>query len=306
MQAVIQKSTVADGVVIEVSTTFFPAAIQPGTNGRAPDTILFSSDAVFFYCHRSSVLSRSTNSFGNLISSAQELTNSSELSSNSSSGGTRSNLPTFALSEVSSVINLMLHIVYGLSSQRFAPDLDTIELSLRALEKYGIPAPDEAAEIWTVLLHHAQTQPLRAYAIAAGHAMEAICVRISPYTLKHSLTGVTEGDALTMGPLYLRRLFFLHLGRKDALKRVIEKPPAAHRPLSTCSPEDAMQIVQAWEVAVANIVVLPMPQCVSEDELRNIFATVVRRRRMCLECLASVRARVSTVIADWEAIKKTI
>lgn len=214
------------------------------------------------------------------------------------------------------------------SARRFAPSLGVIDGALLALEKYGIPAPDETADVWSQLLRHAAAHPIRAYAIAAGHAKEAVCVKISTYTLGASLTEVSEADALTMvrppfllllcspgdikpsvlddqGPLYLRRLFFLHVGRAQACKRVIDKPPRAHQPMPSCPPVDALKVLRAWDLAVANIIVRPSLQDISPRELRDEFGPVVRGRT-CPECVESVRARVDEAVADWQAIKMTI
>ncbi|KAG8855024.1 hypothetical protein FRB96_007219 [Tulasnella sp. 330] len=300
-----QESTTAGGVIIEVSTTFFPTAILPGTNER-PNMILFSSDAVFFYCHRSTLSSKSYNSFGNLISSSSPGSPTSNTDSNGSEfGSLPASLPTHALPEPAVVLNVMLHVIYNLPVRRFAPSLHIIEDALRILERYGIPAPDESADIWFLLLRHAEIQPIRAYAIAAGYAKEAVCVRISPYTLRVSLTQVSDAEALTMGSIYLRRLFFLHLGRAQACKRVIDKPPKAHPPMALCLPEDASRVARAWDLAVANILVHPSLHNISPEELRESFSSVVRGR-MCSECFDSVRVRVNEVVADWEGIKKTI
>ncbi|KAG8885636.1 hypothetical protein FRB98_001729 [Tulasnella sp. 332] len=233
--------------------------------------------------------SKSYNSFGNLISSSSPGSPTSNTDSNGSEfGSLPASLPTHALPEPAVVLNVMLHVIYNLPVRRFAPSLHIIEDALRILERYGIPAPDESADIWFLLLRHAEIQPIRAYAIAAGYAKEAVCVRISPYTLRVSLTQVSDAEALTM-----------------ACKRVIDKPPKAHPPMALCLPEDASRVARAWDLAVANILVHPSLHNISPEELRESFSSVVRGR-MCSECFDSVRVRVNEVVADWEGIKKTI
>ncbi|KAG8983102.1 hypothetical protein FRB93_007659 [Tulasnella sp. JGI-2019a] len=307
MTSLQQSLTGSDGVIIEVATSFFPTAILPGVNHRRPDLILVSSDSVFFYCHRERLLSSSSNLFGNLLASPPSRSSESSRSASTNHEPHHSllSLPTQTLQETGPVINVMLHVIYGLPYRRFAPTLAIMAEALIAMDRYGIAVTDESSELWTVVLHHAEIEPIRAYSIAASHNMESLCTEISQHTLGVSLATVTEGDALTMGPVYLRKLFFLHMGRAQALKRVIERPPTSHRPIATCSADDAAEVVSRWELAVASILVHPMAQNISTEELRDTLAAVVHPR-MCPACFEDVRTRVADVIKDWDGIKRTI
>lgn len=182
---------------------------------------------------------------------------------------------------------------------------------IHALEKYGLAMPQPTSEIWEFLLQHAQRErghtAISAYALTASLGMESLAVKLSTHTLGVSLTdSITEADALVMGPVYLRRLFFLHLGRKDALKRVITLPPIAHRVLQGCSLEDQEAVVRAWGVAVAGLLLQNTPQNTSKEELENSLGIVVRRRRSCAACYDAVKDRVAEAVAQWLAVKSTI
>lgn len=240
-------------------------------------------------------------------------------------------LVTIHIPEISTVLNVVLHVVYEMSVlrrssslrvqgthslslyrvsprrsfTRFAPKIPTIVDALAMLEKYHIPVPGPQSDIWTMILRHAPNHAITAYALAAQHNMEALCVEISPFTLAAPLDGVSEADALTMGPAYLRRLFFLHLGRRDALKRVIEVPPKQHRPRGNCSEESQKEVARAWALAVAEILVQPMLQNITVPQLRDALATTVQGRS-CAVCIDNVRSRVGQVGDAWTAIKRTI
>lgn len=74
-----------------------------------------SRDSVFFYCHRQSLLSRSTNSFGGFVPPSPSGSSSSATPADSTArGGHALALPTYRLSEDGAVVNLILHIIYNL------------------------------------------------------------------------------------------------------------------------------------------------------------------------------------------------
>jgi len=209
------------------------------------------------------------------------------------------------VSERSDVLNVILHVLYGMPVARHAPSLETLGEALACLEKYGIGLPDINSDVWTLLLRHARSQPLRAYAIAASHAVEPVCVSASQFTLNVSLSTLSEGDALIMGCIYLRRLTFLHLGRRDALKRVVSEPPARHTPTSTCSKRHQESVERAWNVGVADILVRNMPHNMPVDALIEAFGPVVNVTH-CEICREHTRERISRLLAEWLAIKRTI
>jgi len=54
-----------------------------------------------------------------------------------------------------------------------------------------------------------------------------------------------------IGPIYLKRLFFLHFGRSDALRRVLLPPPNLHTPTTSCDFSDQKKLTRAWALASA-------------------------------------------------------
>jgi len=299
---------------ISVSTTFFPAALLPGANSRT-DVIIYTSDEVFFYAHQSVIRSRSTNDFASLLVPADPAVSGHRQSYASPHYGPGpqpfestpqpGHLRTIAVPENSIVFNVILHIIYSMSSERYAPDLETVAQVLSCLEKYGVPALTPNHEIWATLLRHAPSAPLRVYVLAACYAMDSVCILASQYTLEVSLGTVTEADALTMGAIYLRRLFFLHLGRVEALKRVIKAPPEGHPIAPNCSLDAQRAIVRGWRMATASVMLADLPQNTSTNTLITTFGPL-KSGSMCMKCKDLVQLRMTAMVQAWAEVKRTI
>jgi len=207
--------------------------------------------------------------------------------------------------ESSDTFNVIMHVIYEMPITRHAPSLETLGEALGCLDNYGIPLPGISSDVWGVLFRHAQSQPMRAFAIAASHSMEPVCVLISQLTLEVSLSSLSEADALVMGCIYLRRLVFLHLGRREALKRVVKEPPNRHAPNSSCSKKDQDAISRAWTIGVADVLIRDMPHNMPLDTLIEAFGPVVHVTH-CDTCRNSTRERISKLLAEWLAVKRTI
>lgn len=54
-----------------------------------------------------------------------------------------------------------------------------------------------------------------------------------------------------IGAVYLKRLFFLHFGRAEALKRILLPPPHPHAPTPSCDFSDQKKLTRAWALASA-------------------------------------------------------
>lgn len=180
-----------------------------------------------------------------------------------------------------------------------------MEAALTSLHTYGIELGPHDSDIGTLLLRYAPTRPLRVYSAAAAQGLDAVCVAASQYTLPYSLDTLSEADALTMGAVYLRRLFFLHQGRREALIRVIHDPPATHQPTTTCSMRNQEPVRSTWELATAEVMLAPLPHNTSPEMLIEGFGGLILRPS-CELCRDQVRKRVSDVIKAWLAVKRTI
>jgi len=319
---------------ISVSTTFFPTALLPGSDGQRTDLILYTSDSVFFYCHQSVLRNNSSNGFGFLLPSANPSAHSipdsmspeayTQLLAGSSTSPSTPEVPitpprakslphpsdqtdslyTIFLQEDSVVFNLVLHMIYGMSCERYGPDVETVSRALGCLPAYGLRAPGQDHDIWSILLRQAPLHPLRVYALGGAHAIDSLCTLASQYTLAVSLTDLTEDDAMNMGAIYLRRIIFLHLGREDALRRTIGTPPAGHDTSESCTQVAQAAVRRGWLAAVGDVLASSQPQNIESGALLSKFAHLAALP--CSTCKELVQGRIAGMIQDWVKVKRTI
>jgi hypothetical protein len=222
--------------LLSISTTFYPGSAE----AQDSDLVLGSADGVYFFVHRARLLDGSSNSFGGLlprilenkkvddamIFSASPLADDTsihdptiDLHSISSidnielplASGPADRPPEVILvPEPSSVLNIILHVLYGLPMERFRPDLQLLCHVLSELVTFGYRPADlitPHSEIFYLLVAHSKTHPLVVYALAASHKIERLAVSCSSNTLGVELSEITDELASVMGPVYLRKLF---------------------------------------------------------------------------------------------------
>ena len=198
--------------------------------------MLISSDQAFYRVHRAQILSVSNNAFGGLA-----------IDNNAS----------MTLLERASVLDLLVHIVYGTSCTHLAPSFETVEAVLDALVKYGISPPQSACPgqlLYQLLLLHAPHRAIDLYALAGHHGLEDAAVAISGH-LTYDISRFSDALVAKMGPVYFRRLLCLHQDRVPSLKSIVFRPLAEHPPTPTCgedAPERA-ELAEAWAFAVAQL-----------------------------------------------------
>lgn len=188
--------------------------------------------------------------------------------------------------------------------ERYGPSVAVISQALGALATYGLQPPSAAHDIWTILLRQAPQEPLRVYALGAAHSIDSLCTLASQYTLTVPLSDITEADALAMGTIYLRRVFFLHLGRQDALRRTIRTPPPLHDDDDTCSVASRIVVRQRWLAAVGEILTGPQPQNTESGLLIARFAPLAALP--CQKCKDSTQDRIARMVQEWAKVKRTI
>lgn len=171
--------------------------------------------------------------------------------------------------------------------------------ALDALRSYGLPPPGPSSDIWPILLAHAPMHPIQVYAIAAANGSDIICIASSRYTLGTSLSFITEGDALMMGAVYLRRLAFLHVGRVEALKRMISTLPRLH---AGCP---STPLAVAWNEGVAHVLLLPQPQNTPPSTLISTFEPLARQSE-CAVCKERLSTHVNDMCREWAAVSRAI
>ncbi|KAG8701627.1 hypothetical protein FRC09_005234 [Ceratobasidium sp. 395] len=322
--------------LLSISTTFYPGS----TEAHDSDLVLASSDGVYFFVHRARLLAGSSNSFGGLLPLLPEgkktgdamiaVFTESPLAEDISIHDPTIDLHSIssiddldfpvvasdpadkppeviALPLQSSILNVILHVIYGLPMERYAPDLQVLCHALSELVTFGYRLVDLVtphSEIFHLLVAQSKKYPLVVYALAAGHKIERLAVSCSSNTLGVELSEVTDELASVMGPIYLRRLFFLHLGRTDALKRLLLEPPAGHPPSSTCDADNQKSLTRAWALAVAYMAVEGRPN--THPTMLNNSLSTLGEHLVCPNCRACLADRIRSVVQQWAAVSSTI
>ncbi|KAI0921682.1 hypothetical protein AcV5_000794 [Taiwanofungus camphoratus] len=278
--------------VVSVSTTFYPGA---NLNPLPPDLILLSSDAVFFYVHCHQVLGASENGFRSLLPAKPQKDIKDEIG------------PIIPLSETATVLNVMLHTIYNMSCSHYSPSVDTLVATLDTLAKYGVPAQRHVtpgSPLYALILAQAPVAPIELYALAAAYDLYELAVPISSHLLSFSLPSLSDELAARMGPLYLKRLFFLHLGRIDALKRLLLPPPHPHAPTPTCDFTEQKKLTRAWALASAYLAWDARPD-LSTSAMESALCPL-GGHLSCEVCQTSLSERIKQLIVQWSVVKRTI
>jgi hypothetical protein len=161
-----------------------------------------------------------------------------------------------AVPESSVVLNVILHAIYNLSCAKYDPPFDAIAAAISALKAYGIPLHarlSPGSPIFSLLMSHAPVVPLELYTLAASYDLFDLAAIASQYLHSLSLASLTDDMAIRMGAVYLKRLFFMHYGRVEALKRILLAPPLSHSPTPQCDFTDQKGLTRAWALASASL-----------------------------------------------------
>jgi len=151
-------------------------------------------------------------------------------------------------------LNILLYTVYDISCAHHSPTFPSLVTAVNRLPVYGIRPKVRIAPstpLFSLLLSHAPLFPLELYALSASHDLYDLAVSTSPYLLSFPLATLTDEMAERIGPVYLKRLFFLHFGRSDAMKRVLLPPPNLHAPTASCDFAEQKKLTRAWTLASA-------------------------------------------------------
>ncbi|CAE6420065.1 unnamed protein product [Rhizoctonia solani] len=269
------------------------------------DVLFLTTDQVFFYTHRSVLLRSSSNFFGGLLVDDNTHNAREEVDVSQPMSDLSLEPKVVPVNISSSVLNLVLLALYEFPIQKFAPSNESLREVLLTLTNLGYDPSFIAyprSELYGLLLKSAAADPLRMYAAAAQCSFESLAVSVSALTLRTPLHEITDELARQMGPVYLRRLFFLHLGRADALRRIALPLPSLHPPETNdrCNAEAQKGIQRAWTLASAYIIAQSHPGEV------NSVVSLLGARVECTECTRSLQERISRLVHDWSAVKYTI
>ncbi|KIK62762.1 hypothetical protein GYMLUDRAFT_260018 [Collybiopsis luxurians FD-317 M1] len=271
-------------------STAFPA--QERWHALPPDIAFSTTDLVLFYVHSHIVLAASDNRFRFLIPmpSMQQTTNL-----------------VIHVPESSSVLNIILHLVYNIPSEQYSPPFKTLSDAVNQLPLYGMLPKAHITDhtpLYNQLLSYAPISPIEVYTLAASHDLLELATSTSPHLLSFDLSKLDDQMAEAMGPIYLRKLFFLHVGRCDALKRLLLQPPQPHAPIPTCTPEQQNSLTRARALASARLAWDVRPDISAgflESSLHRLANDLV-----CESCKESLRERVKNLVEQWSQVKDTI
>ena len=161
--------------IVSVSTTFYPGA---GLSPLPPDLVFLSADTVFFYVHSCQLLSASSTRWKDLIPATLGGAAPKPLA-DSTNGKQKDKVtdvaPIVALPELSGVLNIALHAVYGVSCAHYSPSAPTVLAAAEALIKYGVPLSKHAASgtpLFETILSLSPVAPLEFYTLAARNGLE--------------------------------------------------------------------------------------------------------------------------------------
>ncbi|KAG9017428.1 hypothetical protein FRB93_007543 [Tulasnella sp. JGI-2019a] len=211
--------------------------------------------------------------------------------------------------ETAAVINIVLHLLYDLSFEPYSPQLDVLAAVFPFIEKYGFDQKalvGNGSQLSSAILAFASKYPLEVYALAAQNRLHDLAVSASQYTLSVSLSCLTDQQAMDMGPMYMKWLFFLHLGRAEALKRILVTPFEPHAPgYGTCDGEDQRALARAWGLVTAYVLSTGAMQNTSIATLRSTYGPLVSSVR-CERCKQILQDQIQRVVQNWSMVKCTI
>lgn len=196
---------------------------------------------MWFYVNSEKLLRASDNNFNSLLPP-------------SSHDGDENFGPIIAVPNSSIVLNIILHAIYEMSCAQYTPTFNSLSNALAALKIYGVSLHRRVAPstpLFALLMSHAPIVPLPLYTLAASHDLYDLAAFTSSYMHSIPLSELTDEMAEAIGPVYLKRLFFLHYGRADALKRIIVAPPHPHAPTPQCDFNEQKKVTRAWALASA-------------------------------------------------------
>ncbi|KAJ8083888.1 hypothetical protein PM082_002654 [Marasmius tenuissimus] len=229
------------GTEYPTSSTFGPMVAG---SGRPPvDMLLLSGDSVMFYTDEKTLLDASKNSFKRLLPfTSKEL----------------SRRVLFLHDISSSELEIMLRAIHDVSSvpeqSLIDVDVQTLIRAIDNLPEYGISPVaciTPKTHLYRLLLSCAPLHPLEIYAQAAHHGLAPLAVTVSSHTLVVELAQLTDELSMRMGSVYALRLFQLHTGRVEILKKLLSRDLGLHNPTPRCSFDGQRVLKAKWNLGVA-------------------------------------------------------
>lgn len=221
---------------------------------KVPSDVLFvSSDFAYFHAHSSIILAVSNNSFNHILPSSSFQDAGKQKGESGCYFGAN---PLFAVPETSAVFNIIIHTIYRVSCAHYHPSFDDLAETLSALQKYGIEPKvlvTPTSPMFSVLLSHAPDRAFDIYALASQYNIHDLAVAASAYLRAFPLCDLTDEMAERVGAVYVKKLFFMHLGRVEALKNLLFPPPYPHDIVPGCGRAQIENMNRAWTMAAVQL-----------------------------------------------------
>jgi hypothetical protein len=232
--------------------------------------------------------------------------------------------PVLALpTEHSSVLNIVLHAIYNISCRHYSPSFDTLVDAVGALKTYGVNPKNfitTSTPLYDVLLTHAISRPLDLFALASLHNLDDLAVATSSHLVSFSLCTINDSMAERIGPIYLKRLFFMHLGRAEALRNILLPPPYPHTPTAACDHNQQKHLTRAWTLSSAYLAwdgragasefVQWLHRTIEQTFSSDLSVRAIRSALMplgdhlsCELCRAGLNERIESLVKCWSMIK---
>ncbi|KAJ7667965.1 hypothetical protein DFH06DRAFT_1184077 [Mycena polygramma] len=279
-----------DNTFVSISTTFF---LDAHHRPQLPDLVLLSKDSVYFYVHSDILLDASDNRFRAMLPISPSDDDDEP--------------PVLNISEPSPVLNVILHAIYDMSCAHYYPTFETLVNAVDSMPIYGINPKSTilpSTPLFTLLLSHAPLFPLELYALSAHYDIFDLAVPTSSHLLAFPLSRLTDEAVERMGATYLKRLFFLHFGRAEALKRVLGPLPHPHPPTPSCDFQSQKGLSRAWALATAYLAWDVRPD-MSTNALESALRPLAEHLS-CDLCKTALNERVKNLIVQWSIVKRTI
>jgi len=215
--------------------------------------------------------------------------------------------PILAVPELSSVLNVVLHTIYHTSCVQYSPSFDTLVRAVSTLKIYGISPKNvitPSTPLHGILLTHAAGHALELFALASQYDLYDLAVSASSFLLSMSLSTLSDEMAEQIGPIYLKRLFFMHLGRADALRKILLPPPYPHASTPTCTYQQQKYLTSTWTLASAHLA-WDARADLSTSTIESALSPLAERLS-CEPCRVVLNERIKELTLRWSMIKRTI
>ncbi|KAL0579262.1 hypothetical protein V5O48_002766 [Marasmius crinis-equi] len=281
------------GNMISISSAFGPAT-SLSTSRPPVNLILLTSDSVVFYVDEATLLQASSNSFKSLLPITAE---------------NQMQRILFMEDIPSAELEYMLQAIYNVRGNTVsaAANIQTLMRAVDRLPVYGISPGtciSPTSHLYQYLLSSAPLHPMEIYALAAQYGMETLAVTVSSHTLVLELSQISEDLSARMGSMYLLRLFQLHTGRTDTLKRLLAAELELHYVTDICNFDKQKRLKEGWNLAVASLSFNLRPDTTTTT-IRN---TILEHTSdlTCPDCIKLRETHLNKVISEWVVARRTI